>query len=326
MDGVMLAREIAKRRKGLPMVLLSSSMYRRAEEAERGLFSTQLLKPVRQQQLREALAAAIAAGRGAALRGGRKPGRRGATGAVQPLRVLVVDDIEVNRRLAAIMLRKLGYRSDTARTGREAIRAVERRRYDLVLMDVQMPGIDGLEATRRIIGKLGDKRPRIVAMTASAMVGDRERCLAAGMDDYLAKPIDPLALRAALERREHRNAAAAAPSGAPPALDRSRLDSLKPYDDDGTMVKKVIAVFLADAPAQVEAIRKAHRSGDAERLFVAAHALKGAASNVGALALHDAAARIESQARQGGLAGVARLVEALSAELDAASRALRAWA
>jgi CheY-like chemotaxis protein len=106
-----------------------------------------------------------------------------------PLRILLVEDNVVNQKLATRMLGLMGYRPDVASNGVEAIDAVERQTYDLVLMDVQMPEMDGLEATRRIVARLGEARPRIVAMTANAMDGDRERCLAAGMDGYVSKPI-----------------------------------------------------------------------------------------------------------------------------------------
>ena len=107
-----------------------------------------------------------------------------------PLRILLAEDNVVNQKLAMRLLSQMGYRADLASNGIEALQAVQRQPYDLVLMDVQMPEMDGLEASRRIIAKwVVDQRPRIVAMTASAMQGDREECMAAGMDDYVTKPI-----------------------------------------------------------------------------------------------------------------------------------------
>ena len=110
------------------------------------------------------------------------------------MRVLVVDDVDANCRLAQALLRRFGHVSEVATSGLEAVEMATTGRYDVILMDVQMPDIDGLEATRRIRERLGASTPRIVAMTANAMPGDRERCLAAGMHGYLAKPIDPQAL------------------------------------------------------------------------------------------------------------------------------------
>jgi CheY-like chemotaxis protein len=122
-----------------------------------------------------------------------------------PLRILVAEDNAVNQKLALRLLSQLGYRADVAGNGLEAIQAVERQPYDVVLMDVQMPEMDGLEATRQICARWpGGRRPRIIAMTANAMQGDREVCLEAGMDDYVSKPIRVEELVAALNRSEVR--------------------------------------------------------------------------------------------------------------------------
>jgi CheY-like chemotaxis protein len=116
-----------------------------------------------------------------------------------PLRILLAEDNAVNQKLALRLLQQMGYRADVAANGIEVIEALQRQPYDVVLMDVQMPDMDGLEATRRIVSRWSaDQRPRIVAMTANAMQGDREECLAAGMDDYITKPIRVEALQQAL--------------------------------------------------------------------------------------------------------------------------------
>ena len=124
-----------------------------------------------------------------------------------PLRILVAEDNAVNQKLALRLLSQMGYRADVASNGVEAIESVQRQSYDLILMDVQMPEMDGLEASREIDRRWSGTRPRIVAMTANAMQGDREECLAARMDDYITKPIRVEALIAALAdtpSREHR--------------------------------------------------------------------------------------------------------------------------
>ena len=122
-----------------------------------------------------------------------------------PLRILLAEDNLVNQKLALRLLQQMGYRADLASNGIEAIQCVERQAYDVVLMDVQMPEMDGLEAARRIVAKRQpDERPRIVAMTANAMAGDRELCLAAGMDDYITKPIRVEQLIQALVQAQQR--------------------------------------------------------------------------------------------------------------------------
>ena len=122
-----------------------------------------------------------------------------------PLRILLAEDNAVNQKLALRLLSQMGYRADVAANGLEAVQAVERQPYDVVLMDVQMPELDGLDATRRICDRWQTReRPRIIAMTASAMQGDREECLAAGMDDYVSKPIRVEELVAALQRSQAR--------------------------------------------------------------------------------------------------------------------------
>jgi len=190
MDGVALARAIRGKRAALPLVLFSSLGRREVGEAE-NLFAAYLIKPVRQSQLFDLLAGLLA--EEGAVRPAAEPVKptldRGMA-ARHPLRILLAEDNVVNQKLALRLLQQMGYRADLASNGIEAIECVERQTYDVVLMDVQMPEMDGLEASRRIVARWGAaERPRIVAMTANAMAGDREECLAAGMDDYLTKPI-----------------------------------------------------------------------------------------------------------------------------------------
>jgi len=190
MDGLELAREVRRRRAGLPLVLFSSLGRREAGDTE-GLFSAYLAKPMRQSQLFDTLVSLLAhepAPKAAVAPG--KPQLDPGLAARHPLRILLAEDNVVNQKLALRLLQQMGYRADLASNGIEAVESVERQAYDVVLMDVQMPEMDGLEASRRITARWPpEARPRIVAMTANAMQGDREMCLAAGMDDYLTKPI-----------------------------------------------------------------------------------------------------------------------------------------
>jgi len=189
MDGVALARRLREARPELPLVLFSSLGRREVGEAE-SLFAAFLAKPVRQSQLYDTLVTLLAQQPAPQRKTAPTPQLDPAMAARHPLRILLAEDNMVNQKLALRFLQQMGYRADVASNGLEAVESVERQVYDVVLMDVQMPEMDGLEASRRICARWapGD-RPRIVAMTANAMQGDREMCLAAGMDDYLTKPI-----------------------------------------------------------------------------------------------------------------------------------------
>jgi CheY-like chemotaxis protein len=205
MDGPELARRIKRERPALPLVLFSS-LGGRATEADATLFAGYLTKPVRQSQLFDTMVSILGGHDEPAAATTRvKPALDAAMAATHPLRILLAEDNAVNQKLALRLLEKLGYDADLAGTGVEAMEAVDRAVYDVVLMDVQMPEMDGLEASRRIVSAAPDDRPRLVAMTANAMQGDREMCLAAGMDDYLAKPISPDALVDALRAVSRRD-------------------------------------------------------------------------------------------------------------------------
>jgi CheY-like chemotaxis protein len=199
MDGPELARRIRRHPNGqeLPLVLLTSlAGLPEARSAEE--FSAQLTKPVRASQLYNALMGLFA-------ERVEEPVSLPAIDVEVPetssLRILLAEDNPVNQKVALRILDKLGYRADVASNGLEALEALERELYDVVLMDVQMPEMDGLEASRRICAQWpAESRPRIIAMTANAMIEDREACFAAGMDDYLAKPVRPEELAEALSR------------------------------------------------------------------------------------------------------------------------------
>jgi CheY-like chemotaxis protein/HPt (histidine-containing phosphotransfer) domain-containing protein len=209
-----------------------------------------------------------------------------------PLSILVAEDNAVNN-------------------GAEAVAAVERAAYDLVLMDVQMPEMDGLEATRCIIERCGEDRPRIVAVTADAMQDDRERCLAAGMDDYLTKPIRPAELAKALER-----------SARPPAttLEPGALDPLmEATGGDPEFVAALLETFADDAPAILDELRGGLASGDSDAVRRSAHTLKSNAATFGATELLALCAELESRARAGDLADgqqILRRVEASHAAVQ----------
>ena len=201
MDGLELARDIRRLRdeQELPLLLLTSlSGLPQARSAEG--FSAQLTKPIKASQLFNALVRALGSPTDpTAVEAGTGDGD--AMPEASSLRILLAEDNAVNQKVALRILDKLGYRADVASNGREALEALERQTYDVVLMDVQMPEMDGLDATRRICARWPDEsRPRIIAMTANAMIEDREACFAAGMDDHVAKPVRPDELAEALDR------------------------------------------------------------------------------------------------------------------------------
>ena len=188
MDGLQLARQIRAKSSALPLVLFSSLGRKEAGDTE-GLFSAYLAKPLRQSQLFDTLVTILARDTTPKSATAGKPRMDAQMASRHPLRILLAEDNAVNQKLALRILQQMGYRADLASNGIEAVQSVERQTYDVVLMDVQMPEMDGLEAARRICARWGTQRPHIVAMTANAMQGDRELCLDAGMDDYLTKPI-----------------------------------------------------------------------------------------------------------------------------------------
>ncbi len=198
MDGVSLARAIAARADGPrpPLVFLPSSS---DVPAGHDLFAAVVPKPVHFNQLFEALRGLLAQARPATRIPEDRPGIDATLGARHPLRILLVEDHVVNQKVALRILKQMGYRADVAGNGVEALQTVSRQRYDVILMDVQMPEMDGLEATRRLCATVPDAiRPRIIAMTANAMENDRRMCLEAGMDHYLRKPIRIAELEEAL--------------------------------------------------------------------------------------------------------------------------------
>jgi CheY-like chemotaxis protein/HPt (histidine-containing phosphotransfer) domain-containing protein len=207
MDGMMLATEIRRVREAsqLPIVMLSSLGPREArwEGIELAAY---LLKPVKPSQFYNTLVEIFGAGEAASAAGEQAESRFDAEmGKRHPLAILLAEDNAINQRVALLVLERLGYRADVAANGLEVLQSLRRQPYDLILMDVQMPEMDGLEATRAIGREFhGERRPRIVAMTANAMKEDRDECLAAGMDDFMTKPIQLDELVAALNRCQAR--------------------------------------------------------------------------------------------------------------------------
>ncbi|MBI4769930.1 MAG: response regulator [Chloroflexi bacterium] len=327
MDGVTLAAEIRRCRDAcaLPLILFSS-LGRREAGGDQGTFAAYLTKPLKQSQLFDALAHLFAEESlpspvAAPARSRVDP----EMAARLPLRILLAEDNTVNQKLALRFLAQMGYRADVAANGLEALQAVERQRYDVVLMDVQMPEMDGLEASRRLCARWPPpERPRIIAMTANAMQGDREMCLAAGMDDYLAKPIRIEELAGALSQAQPRGEIGAKREMPAEVLDRTTLDNLAATADAG-FVRELINAFLEDSPQLLSEMRRALADGNADAFRRAAHSLKSNGASLGALGLSALAKRLELKGKAGDLAGVNAGVEQLVAEYDRVERVLRDW-
>jgi CheY-like chemotaxis protein len=206
MDGIMLTREIRKLRdeKSLPIILLTS-LGRREVGAEDLEFGAYLTKPLKPSALYDALAGLFVRNVISVKPDSAKPVMDAELGRRHPLRILLAEDNAVNQKLALRILEQMGYRADIASNGIEAVESIERQIYDVILMDVQMPDMDGLDATREIRQLTNATQPHIIAMTANALEGDREMCLAVGMNDYISKPIRVNELVEALLRAERKN-------------------------------------------------------------------------------------------------------------------------
>jgi CheY-like chemotaxis protein len=294
---------------------------RRAADPQVGaLFAATLAKPIKPSQFYDVLVALL--GRTAAASASEAPSEPAPP---QALRILLAEDNDVNRKLALKLLARMGYEPDVAQDGLEVLSAVRERAYDVVLMDVEKPELDGLEATRRIRSELPrERQPRIIAMTANAMAGDRERCLAVGMDDYVSKPVRPEALTAALAKTTPAGGSGAreAASGGD-VVDAVALEQLRATVGDDDFVQELAAAFLTEAPQLLVALRAGVQAADAEAVRRAAHTLKTNAMTFGVTGLAQAARELESAARESVGAGAARLLELVEREYERGEAALR---
>ena len=270
-------------------------------------------KPVVQSELWNAIAAALP------IRGSQRPGGRGGKShrAEHRLRILVAEDNPVNQELALQLLERRGHSVIVAENGKQAIAALEKHKFDLVLMDVQMPEMGGIEATQIIREKENSSgaHVRIVAMTAHAMRGDRERCLEAGMDGYLAKPLDPrtfiqtvetiatppIASKLGTESKNAANLATSADASSTASFDASTL--LARFDGNKKLLQSLVKAFLEDLPKMMERIRDALKARNPAAIAESAHALKGSVGNFGRSAGFETARTLEMAGRKGTLEG-----------------------
>ena len=247
--------------------------------------------------------------------------------AQRTLQVLVAEDNQVNQLVATRIFQKLGHQVTVVSNGREALSAAQAGKFDLVAMDVQMPEMDGLDATSAIRSweKAAGTHIPIMAMTAHAMKGDRERCLAAGMDGYISKPIHIRELEQAIAQL----ISTSKPSRVPVAeknhtdgvIDHASL--LAGIDGDRRLLRELVRLFLADCPQRLAEIKEAVRRGDAEALRIAAHTLKGSVGNFAAQKAFTASQRLENIGREGDLANAGEACVTLESELTLLGKELR---
>ncbi|WP_182524200.1 response regulator [Nocardioides dongkuii] len=338
-DGLSLAADVSARAGLSETVLLMLTSHADIDpETARAAGITEChTKPVLAGTLRGALLEHVAGvgGRSSAPAPVAAPGPR-------RRRVLVVEDNPVNQMVAVGLLESLGYAAETADDGLAALDILKRTSFDLILMDVQMPRLDGYAATRELRAReaADGTRVPVVAMTATAVEGERERCLAAGMDDFLTKPVDPTAMASVLAGWLDGTTAPAPPPPPPEpvteptvnpsspvdGLDLERLDMLRDLDPGTTTyLDRAIGNFMANTPGAVEDIRAAIAAGDAPALRAAAHKLAGSALNLGVPYAGEAAQRIELLADTGTCDGAAELVPGLEEILERARVGLRAY-
>lgn len=367
MDGLDLARLVKAdpALSGVKMVMLTSMGRRGDASAARDVgIGAYLTKPIHQSQLRECLWLVMNGESNGESQFVTKYTIQEAKKQVDA-RLLVADDNIVNQKVAVRMFEKMGYRVDVVANGMEAVDAVSRIPYDVVFMDCQMPEMDGYEATQTIRSREENgnqfgrqsksstgtdhstNRIPIIAMTANAMKGDREKCLAAGMDDFVSKPVKVEELERVLahwiprQEDEAENAEATIePAQIPipskeqsamnqemqsPALDAATIEGLKELGDgDPSFLVEVIQQFLQDAPGHVAAIKQAVAEGNADALMKAAHGFKGSCRNMGTLPLAEICFTLEQKGREGDASNLEDLLTNLEEECARAHAALEA--
>jgi PAS domain S-box-containing protein len=335
MDGETMGRTIQadERLAGTRMVMLTSIGFRGdARYFEEIGFAAYATKPIRPVELMGMLSLALTERSGTGPEARSIATRHSAREKLNPFagrnaRILLVEDNITNQQVALGILKKFGLRADAVADGAEAVKALESIPYDLVLMDVQMPVMDGLEATRQIRSPesgVPNHDVPVIAMTAHALQGDRERCIEAGMNDYVSKPVSPRTLAEVLarwlpEKKDELEVPDAEetpppvlPSSAPLVFDRAGM--LERLMDDEDLVRVVTESFLDDVPRQIEALRRYLDAWDAPGAERQAHSIKGASSNVGGEALRALAFEMEKAGKAGDLGSVAARMDDLEHE------------
>ena len=355
-SGLTLAADLRKRRNhySLPILLLNSvGTQLNANDVPSSNCAT-LSKPVKPAQLQAALLQLLSGTRQTAVQKPQVVSKLDVSMSSRlPLQILIADDNVINQKVAVRLLQQLGYKADIANNGAEAIRAVEQKAYDVILMDVQMPEVDGLEATRRIRKCQNEPSPRpnfqnqivIIAMTANAMQGDREKCVAAGMDDYLPKPVRPEALQAMLELHATRihqraqaqlesNAAVSSvgalvvppelkvlpkPGEAAPIIEQPPVDMDRLNDFAGGNVEsfnELVALYIKQTTEQLDLLRAAIADRDSEGLSRVAHSCAGASATCGMAAIVPFLRQVEFLGHDGKVDEAAEVLPSIDREFE----------
>jgi signal transduction histidine kinase/CheY-like chemotaxis protein/HPt (histidine-containing phosphotransfer) domain-containing protein len=331
MDGIALASEIRKYRdsNALPLVMLTSMGVPVGEGREN--LAACLNKPIKPSQLYDVLIKIFAhPPQEVKIKSVPKGNLDTKLADRLPLRILMVEDNAVNQKVAQLILARMGYRADVAGNGAEGLQALEAAAYDVVLMDVQMPVMGGLEATERIRSKYGrgpDARPIIIAMTAGAMGGDRDRCLAAGMNDYISKPVKVEHLQDALRCWGEVVCQTTVASPAPevvssPAGDRVNLKVLRQMGETfknqggAELMTELIEMFCEDTPKMLARMREGIEAGSIDEVQLAAYSLKSNSDTMGANFLGELCVQLELKVKNGSLDGAEKYVEELEREFN----------
>ncbi|HWQ65754.1 MAG TPA: response regulator [Methanospirillum sp.] len=327
MDGATLSRKI----RGtvgyghLPLLMLSSLGSRDSEDE--GICAAYLTKPVKKLQLRRIIHAVLFSDTDTLVISEPVLMAEYYMADTFPLQILLADDNPVNRKLIIAYLKKMGYEPDSAEDGNQVLDACRKKAYDLILMDVQMPEMDGIRATQGIRSTL-EKQPYIIAMTAMAMKGDRDICMQAGMNDYLAKPISMYELKEALQRISGRPAINKILPQKPVSEDRidwNVIHGLMELQDPDhpDFVAEVIDLFTSEGNRMFLEMAEAVDRHDATLLFTIAHTLKGASRYVGALRIARICLALETLGRNGTTEGATSLLEELRQEIELTAQDLK---